>query len=130
MKRWLLASLFLMVPALASAKGTTGWNPLTKNDKMIRSMIASELNARKLGVSGKAHYTMTSVKGEKKALGGSIYGHTTAVKFTAQPRVKVSFGDGKSAWMSIGGVRGECKIASIMCRPPAVENLKITALLR
>ena len=129
MKRWMLASLFLLVPAFAQAKGTS-WTPLGKNDSMMRSLIAQELNARKLGVSGTAHYTMTSVKGQKLSLGGSIYGTTTSVKFTAQPRVKVNLSNGKSAWMKIGGVQGECKYASIMCRTPAVSGLKITALLR
>jgi hypothetical protein len=128
MKRLLLASLFLLVPALVQAKGSS-WTPLTKNDKMVKTMIAKELNARKLGVSGTAHYTMTSVKGEKKSLGGSIYGTTTSIKFQAQPSVKVS-SNGKTSWMKIGGVRGECKYASIMCQPPAISGLKITALLR
>lgn len=128
MRRLMLASLFLLVPALAQAKGAS-WTPLSKNDKMIRTLIAKELNTRKLGVSGTAHYTMTSVKGEKRFLGGSIYGSTTAVKFTAQPKVKVTT-NGKSQWLSIGGVRGECKYGSMMCRPPAISSLKITALLR
>lgn len=128
MRRLMLASLFLLVPALAQAKGAS-WTPLGKNDTMIRTLIAKELNTRKIGVSGTSHYTMTSVKGEKRFLGGSIYGSTTAVKFTAQPKVKVTL-DGKSKWLPIGGVRGECKYGSMMCRPPAISSLKITALLR
>jgi hypothetical protein len=125
MKKLIAVAALVVFPMVASAKGTAGWTTLGKNDKFMRTLIAKELTARNLG-----RYTMISIKGEKQALGGNpIYGSQTLVKFTAQPRIKVKVG-GKTRWMKLGGVTGECKYGSIMCQPPAISSLTITARLR
>jgi hypothetical protein len=124
MKKLIAIAALVAFPMIASAKGTPAWTPLGKNDKLMRTLIAKDLNTRNVG-----RYTMTSVKGEKKSLGGSIYGSQTLVKFTAQPRLKVNVG-GKTQWVSLGGVKGECKYGSLMCQPPSISGLKITERLR
>jgi hypothetical protein len=131
----LVVAGLLLVPALASADI---YNPVplgnSKQDRRIRSLIASRLNKMPGNVVGrgptarfsssKRHMTGT------KVMHPGVFGTQISVNFQAQPLMKVKI-DGRPQRIPLGGCAGNCGILQpVQGKSKIVGEIDITARLR